>query len=73
MPIGELWDCEVRDSPPTLLLNAVFLTDYGGQHHHHQALAEDCAADGRYACFFTSAPLNLRGGVASPANALALK
>jgi kynurenine formamidase len=38
-----------------------------------EALAEDCAADGRYECFLTSAPLNTRGGVASPPNALALK
>ncbi|MDQ1437267.1 MAG: hypothetical protein QOK43_896 [Acidimicrobiaceae bacterium] len=37
------------------------------------ALAADCAADGRYMCLLTSAPLNLRGGVASPPNALAIK
>jgi kynurenine formamidase len=36
-------------------------------------LAADCAADGVYSCFFTSAPLNLQGGVASPPNALAIK
>lgn len=36
-------------------------------------LAADCAADGRYEFFFTAAPLNKRGGVASPANALAFK
>lgn len=36
-------------------------------------LAADCADDGRYACFLTSAPLNLRAGVASPPNALAMK
>ena len=38
-----------------------------------EALAADCAADGRYECFFTSAPLNLPAGVASPPNALAIK
>lgn len=37
------------------------------------ALAEDCAADGVYEGFFTSAPLNLRAGVASPPNALVIK
>ncbi|HEY4608687.1 MAG TPA: cyclase family protein [Ilumatobacteraceae bacterium] len=37
------------------------------------ALAADCAADGRYACLFVSAPLNLPSGVASPPNALAIK
>lgn len=36
-------------------------------------LAADCAADGRYEFMFTSAPLHLRGGVASPPNALAIK
>ncbi len=37
------------------------------------ALAADCAADGVHEVFFTSAPLNLRGGVASPPNALAIR
>ena len=36
-------------------------------------LAADCAADGRYACLFVSAPLNVPHGVASPPNALAIK
>ncbi|HEY7419143.1 MAG TPA: hypothetical protein VH593_28430, partial [Ktedonobacteraceae bacterium] len=38
-----------------------------------EALAEDCAADGRYAGLFTSAPLNTLGGVASPPNAMFIK
>ncbi len=37
------------------------------------ALAEDCLADGVYEGMFCSAPLNLRGGVASPPNALFIK
>jgi hypothetical protein len=36
-------------------------------------LAADCADDGRYACLFVSAPLNVPQGVASPPNALAIK
>ena len=36
-------------------------------------LAADCAADGRYDFLFTSAPINLPSGVASPPNALAIK
>jgi len=36
-------------------------------------LADDCAADGRYDFMFTSAPINLPHGVASPPNALAIK
>lgn len=35
-------------------------------------LADHCATTGRYECFFTSAPLNLPAGVASPPNALAI-
>ncbi|WP_201840152.1 cyclase family protein [Microvirga zambiensis] len=36
-------------------------------------LAKDCAADGIYEFMVTAKPLNLVGGVGSPANALALK
>jgi kynurenine formamidase len=42
-----------------------------------EALAADCdpesGGDGRYECLFTSAPINLPAGVASPPNALAIK
>lgn len=37
------------------------------------ALAEDCARDGRYECLVVAKPLNLIGGVGSPANATAVK
>jgi hypothetical protein len=37
------------------------------------APAADCAADGVYNTMIVSAPLNVRGGAGSPANALALK
>jgi kynurenine formamidase len=36
-------------------------------------LAADCVADGRYEFLFTSAPMNVVGGVGSPPNALAVK
>jgi kynurenine formamidase len=36
-------------------------------------LAEACAADGKYEFLLTAKPLNLIGGVGSPANALAVK
>jgi hypothetical protein len=36
-------------------------------------LAAACAADGRWTCLLTSAPLNLPHGVASPPNALAIR
>ena len=44
-----------------------------GEFFNLEALADDCAADGVYEFMFTSAPLNLPAGVASPPNALAVK
>jgi len=44
-----------------------------GEMWNLESLAEDCAADGVYEGFFTSAPLNLAAGVASPPNALVIK
>jgi hypothetical protein len=44
-----------------------------GEFFNLEALADDCAADGVYEFMFTSAPLNLPAGVASPPNALAIK
>lgn len=38
-----------------------------------EALAADCAADGVWECFVAIKPLNLLGGVGSPANAIAIK
>ena len=43
-----------------------------GEMFYLEALAEECAASQRYEFFFTSAPLNKLGGVASPPNALAI-
>lgn len=36
-------------------------------------LADACSDDGRYDACFTSAPLNVHGGLGSPPNALAIK
>ncbi|MBI3993042.1 MAG: cyclase family protein [Candidatus Lambdaproteobacteria bacterium] len=44
-----------------------------GELFYLEALADDCAQDGHYDCMLTSSPLNLRGGVGSPANAIAIK
>ncbi len=44
-----------------------------GEMFYLEDLAADCAEDGVYEFMFTSAPLNKLGGVASPANALAIK
>jgi hypothetical protein len=37
------------------------------------ALVGACRSDGRWTCLLVSAPLNLEAGVASPANALAIR
>jgi hypothetical protein len=44
-----------------------------GEMFQLDALAAACADDRRYEFFFTAAPLNKLGGVASPPNALAIK
>lgn len=44
-----------------------------GEMWYLEDLARDCADDGVYEFLFTSAPLNLRGGVGSPPNALVIK
>ncbi len=44
-----------------------------GEMFYLESLAADCAEDGVYEFFLTSAPLNKLGGVASPPNALAIK
>jgi kynurenine formamidase len=44
-----------------------------GELWHLDALASACATDGRYEFLVTAKPLNVRGGVGSPPNAIAIK
>lgn len=44
-----------------------------GELFDFETLADDCARDGVYESLFVAKPLNVRGGVGSPANALAIK
>ena len=58
------------------LLHFHMLSFFGmpiGEMWNLEELAEDCANDNRYEFFFTSAPLNIPGGIGSPPNALAIK
>ena len=58
------------------LLHFHMLSFFGmpiGEMWNLEELAEDCANDNRYEFFFTSAPLNIPGGVGSPPNALAIR
>jgi kynurenine formamidase len=64
------------DRAPEVFVHTALLPLLGlplGELWDLDALAEDCAADGVYEVFLTSAPLNVRSGVASPPNALAIK
>jgi kynurenine formamidase len=54
---------------PLIALLGLFL----GECWKLDELAEACAADGRYEFLLTAKPLNLIGGVGSPANAMAVK
>ncbi|MER3396315.1 MAG: hypothetical protein C4319_05985 [Acidimicrobiia bacterium] len=44
-----------------------------GEMWYLDSLAEDSAKNGRFEAMLVSAPLNLRGGIASPPNAIAIK
>ncbi|HEX3408754.1 MAG TPA: cyclase family protein [Candidatus Binataceae bacterium] len=58
------------------LLHFHMLSFFGmpiGEMWNLEELAEACAGDGHYDFFFTSAPLNIPGGVGSPPNAIAVK
>lgn len=71
-PSLEVWPPE----PPMGFLHFHLIPLFGmpiGELWWLDDLAEDCAADGVYEFFFTSAPLNVPGGVGSPPNALAIK
>jgi kynurenine formamidase len=67
---------EAFPPPPEGMMHETIIGLWGmpiGEMFVLDALAEACAADGRYEFFFTAAPLNKLGGVASPPNALALR
>jgi hypothetical protein len=69
------WRADPEQAAETML-HFVLLPLLGiplGELFDFDALAEHCAADGRYTALFTSAPLNLHAGVATPPNALAIK
>lgn len=71
-PAVEVWPPADRES----FLHFTLLPLLGlplGELFDLDALAADCAEDGVYEAFFTSAPLNLFQGVASPPNAMAVK
>jgi kynurenine formamidase len=61
---------------PLRFLHRMLIGQFGmalGELWWTEDLAADCAADGVYEMFLVSAPLNLKGGIGSPANAVAIK
>ncbi|RHW19277.1 hypothetical protein D1610_03990 [Sphingomonas gilva] len=62
----------ITGKPMSLHLSIARLGMKLGEMFDLEALADDCAAGGSYAGFFTSMPLNMRGGVGSPSNAMAI-
>jgi hypothetical protein len=64
------------NAPPGEAMHDTIIGLFGmpiGEMFTLDALATACAEDHRYEFFFTAAPLNKLGGVASPPNALAIK
>jgi kynurenine formamidase len=70
-PALEQWPMSMAD----YVLHVPLLARLGipiGEFFLLDELAETCAREGRYEFFVTSAPLNVPGGIGSPANALAI-
>lgn len=60
---------------PEWMLHPILLAGWGvpiGELFDLEALAETCKRRSRWSFFITSVPLNYRGAVASPPNALAI-
>jgi hypothetical protein len=67
----EVWP--IPDGRPSMHLSIARLGLTIGEMFDFDALADDSAKDKRYTFLFTSKPLNVRGGVGSPPNAMAVK
>lgn len=75
----DTWGAEVLPNQtrdvfqPLHIIMIVYMGLTIGEMFDLDALADDCAADGRYQFFFTAAPLRITGGVGSPINPIAIK
>lgn len=70
-PTVEVWP--IFPWKPSLHLSIARMGMMLGEFFDFEALAADSASTGRHTAFFTAAPLNLRGGIGSPGNALAAR
>lgn len=74
-PAVEVWPPD-RSAGPFGFLHRILIGQFGmaiGELWWLHDLAASCRRDGRYEMLLTAAPLNVPGGIGSPANALALK
>jgi len=70
----EVYPCEREDIMlPVHLLHLVDMGMTQGQNFDLEALAADCAADGRYQFFLEASPEPFVGGVGTPVNPVAVK
>jgi len=70
----EVYPCERDDTQlPVHLLHLVEMGMTQGQNFDLEALAADCAADGRYAFFLDATPQPFDGGLGTPVNPVAIK
>jgi len=76
-PSVEVWPPDFRrEAWPFGFMHHILIGQFGmalGELWWLHDLAADCAADGVHEMLLTSTPINLRGAIGSPANALALK
>jgi kynurenine formamidase len=76
-PSVEVWPSDPSDEAfPFGDLHRMLIGQFGmalGELWWLEDLALSCRRDGRYEVFLTAAPINVPGGVGSPANALAFK
>jgi kynurenine formamidase len=76
---SDTWGAEVlpNETPDVFQpLHIILIVHMGllvGEIFDLEALADDCASDGRYEFLFTAPPLPITGGVGSPVNPLAIK
>jgi len=76
-PALEVWPPDQRrEAWPWGFLHHVLIGQFGlaiGELWWLRDLVEDCRADGRWEAMLSSTPMHARGGIGSPANALAIK
>lgn len=76
-PSVEVWPADPSDAAfPFGFLHRVLIGQFGmalGELWWLDDLARSCRRDGRHEVFLTAAPVNVPGGIGSPANALAIR